>query len=72
MVHFTERNAAGAWTVYGSDGVKQYYGYTKAEAIRKYNEASREIIAETEHRGTRPLKADEMKTEKGDPHQYDT
>ena len=65
MVHFAKRNTAGAWTVYGTEGVKQYYGYTKAEAIRKYKEASREIVAQTEHKGQHPLTADKMSTKEG-------
>lgn len=66
MIHFAERNTAGAWAVYGTEGVKQFYGYTKAEAIRKYNEASREIIARTEHRGAHPLIADKEQAEEGE------
>lgn len=66
MVHFAERNTAGAWAVYGSEGVKQFYGYTKAEAIRRYKEASRDITARTEHKGQHPLTADKMSTEEGE------
>ena len=36
VVWFVEKNIHGAWVVYGIDGIKQYYYYTKAEAIRKY------------------------------------
>ena len=28
IIQFVERNARGAWVVYGADGIKQYYGYT--------------------------------------------
>ena len=45
-VFFAERNLRGAWAVYGSLGVRQYYGYTKKEAIQKYNEeANKQIIS---------------------------
>lgn len=37
-VFVVERNVHGAWAIYGSLGVRQYYGYTKAEAVRKYKE----------------------------------
>ena len=45
IVYFMEKNIHGAWVVYGADGVKQYYGYTKAEAKAKYIADSRIIIA---------------------------
>ena len=32
IVFFMEKNIRGAWVVYGIDGVKQYYGYTKGKA----------------------------------------
>lgn len=35
-IYFMERNFRGAWVVYGCDGVKQYYGYTKEQARKKY------------------------------------
>lgn len=38
IIHFVEKNIRGAWVVFGVDGIKQYYGYTKAEAIRRYKE----------------------------------
>lgn len=38
-----ERNIRGAWVIYGSEGVKQYYGYTKAEAIQLYKETYKEV-----------------------------
>jgi hypothetical protein len=37
-IFLTERNIHGAWVIYGVLGVKQYYYYTKAEAMRKYRE----------------------------------
>lgn len=36
MIYFVERNIRGAWVVYGTDGIKQYYYCTKKEAIQKY------------------------------------
>lgn len=36
IVFFMEKNIRGAWVVYGIDGVKQYYGYTKAKARQMY------------------------------------
>lgn len=32
-VYFVERNIHGAWVVYGTIGIRQYYYYTKGEAI---------------------------------------
>lgn len=31
-----ERNIHGGWTIYGSAGIRQYYGYTKKKAIELY------------------------------------
>jgi hypothetical protein len=36
IVHFAEKNIRGAWAVYGLLGVRQYYYYTKKEAIERY------------------------------------
>ena len=38
IIYFIERNIRGAWVVWGIDGIKQYYGYTKKEAKKKYLE----------------------------------
>ena len=35
-IWLVERNVRGAWVIYGAIGVRQYYGYTKAEAKAKY------------------------------------
>lgn len=35
-IDFVEKNIHGAWVVWGVLGIRQYYGYTKAEAIRQY------------------------------------
>lgn len=39
-----EKNIRGAWIIYGRIGVKQYYGYTKAEAIEKYKEECKRTV----------------------------
>ena len=44
IVFFIERNIHGGWAVYGMDGVKQYYGYTKSEAKKKYIEDYKVIL----------------------------
>ena len=44
IVYFAEKNIYGAWAVYGVNGVKQYYGYTKSEAIDKYKEQAKKEI----------------------------
>lgn len=38
IIYFVERNIHGAWVVWGGDGIKQYYGYTKRQAIEKYKQ----------------------------------
>ena len=37
-IHLVERNIRGAWVIYGLLGVRQYYYYTKREAMRLYRE----------------------------------
>ena len=44
VIYFSERNIRGAWVVYGVNGVKQYYGYTKKEAERRYREEAEKVI----------------------------
>jgi hypothetical protein len=46
-IYFTERNIHGAWVVYGSEGIKQYYGYTKRQAIERYKQDAKSVYAET-------------------------
>lgn len=36
MIYFMEKNHYGAWVVYGTEGIKQYYGYTKKQAETMY------------------------------------
>ena len=38
VIYFSEKNVHGAWVVYGLAGIKQYYGYTKREAERRYRD----------------------------------
>lgn len=46
-IYFTEKNIRGAWVVVGVLGTRQYYGYTKKEAIKMYNdEVYKTIIVE--------------------------
>lgn len=40
-IFFISQNLRGAYVVYGSEGVKQYYGYTKQEAVRLYQQSGR-------------------------------
>ena len=35
-ISMVEKNVYGAWVIYGLLGIKQYYGYTKTEAKRRY------------------------------------
>ena len=44
IVWFIEKNIRGAWVVYGIEGIKQYYGYTKAQAKQKYIEDCKTIV----------------------------
>ena len=44
VVFFVEHNHRGAWVIYGIEGVKQYYGYTKKQAIQLYKESCKTIV----------------------------
>lgn len=44
IIYFTEKNIHGGYTIYGIDGVKQYYGYTKDEAEKRYRSEAKEKI----------------------------
>ena len=35
-IWFTERNRYGAWVIHGIIGTRQYYYYTKKEAMSRY------------------------------------
>ena len=45
-IFFIERNIRGAWVVYGSEGIKQYYGYTKQQAKEMYQNDNRTFVNE--------------------------
>ena len=46
VVWFSERNVRGAWVVYGIDGRKQYYGYTKGQAEKQYKQDCKTFVNE--------------------------
>ena len=41
-IYLIERNIRGAWVIYGSIGIRQYYDYTKREAKKLYLEEIKE------------------------------
>lgn len=43
MIYLVEKNIRGAWVIYGSDGVKQFYYCSKKDAIQKYRENDKTI-----------------------------
>ncbi len=43
-IRLVEKNIRGAWVVYGAVGIRQYYGYSKAESIRRYKEECKNTI----------------------------
>ena len=43
-IYAITRNIYGACVIYGSEGVRQYYGYTKEQAIRKYRESGKTLV----------------------------
>lgn len=43
-IFFVERNIHGAWVIYGELGVKQYYYYTKREAMNLYKDEYRKTV----------------------------
>lgn len=51
-IFLVEKNLRGAWVIYGTEGVKQYYDCTKAEAIKKYQQEYREFYAKKERSKT--------------------
>ena len=40
IIDFVERNIHGAWVVWGDLGIRQYYGYTKKESMKKYRQVA--------------------------------
>ena len=43
-IWLVEKNIRGAWVIYGVIGIKQYYYYTKKEAIARYNQEIKESL----------------------------
>lgn len=43
-IFFVDKNIHGAYVVYNSEGVKQYYGYTKQEVIKRYRQTGQTFI----------------------------
>lgn len=43
-IWLVERNIHGVVVVYGEIGIRQYYYYSKAEAIRLYKEECKRIV----------------------------
>lgn len=44
MIDFVEKNIHGAWVVYGVLGIRQYYYYTKKEAMAMYKKECKEKV----------------------------
>lgn len=43
-IDFVAKNVHGAWCVYGILGVRCYYGYTKKEAVERYQEEAKKNV----------------------------
>lgn len=52
-IFFIEKNDRGAWVICGTEGVKQYYGCTKAEAEALYRKSYREVYNHGGQNGTK-------------------
>ena len=37
-IFYVERNVRGAWVIYGTLGIRQYYYYTKKQAMALYRQ----------------------------------
>ena len=46
IIFFMEKNNRGAWVVFGLEGIKQYYGYTKEQARQMYLDDAKMIVCE--------------------------
>ena len=44
MIDYVTRNIYGAWTICGLIGIRQYYFYTKREAMQKYRQECKEVL----------------------------
>lgn len=45
-IFYIEQNIRGAWVICGRLGIRQYYYYTKQEAIEKYKKELKEKLFE--------------------------
>lgn len=54
-IFLIEQNIRGAWVIYGRLGVRQYYGYTKKEAEKRYLEECERILFEVQNYDKRGL-----------------
>ena len=43
-IFFIGKNLRGAYVVYGSEGVKQYYGLTKEQAKKQYQSSGKTFV----------------------------
>lgn len=43
-IYKVEQNVRGAWVIYGALGVRQYYNYSKEEAVGKYKDECRHTL----------------------------
>ena len=43
-IYFVEKNIHGAWVIYGTLGVRQYYYYTKKKAMQLYREEAKQTF----------------------------
>lgn len=43
-IYFAEKNVRGAWVIYGAIGVRQYYFYTKKQAMKRYREECKQTL----------------------------
>ena len=50
-IYFMEKNIRGAWVIYGTLGVKQYYYYTKAQAKNLYLDECRKKVFVSQKNG---------------------
>ena len=47
-IFVVEQNVRGAWVIYGRLGVRQYYGYTKEQAVEMYKNECKKTFFEVE------------------------
>ena len=50
-IFLVEKNERGAWVIYGTEGVRQYVGYTKAAAMEEYRKSYREVYNHDRQKG---------------------